>query len=280
MDIAKCRLNGKAYNIWQFLELSEQDLEKLKHSLICDECLAPAFFRKKSKNNRAACFYSRPHNEDCEQAKSTPPPTVDEIKDAKDVHQILVSDTELNVDFTQTLSAEMAENGDPNDLPAGSRPKGSSSTPERHIIEPPLNRIANRGLKSLLNYLIKTPDFPDDDTLIHTDGKYARKAKDIFRKFEVAEVSKRPFFFWGMITGVDKKFEWLNTGGVNSVSIPISKFNHTLKRVLNTNDPSDLVGAHCIVWGWCNPSRKAGSNRLFIDTNLNNPDYIFIKLNN
>lgn len=65
MDIALCTLDNYIYTSAQFSQLPFADIGEKRRSLICPECGGPAFFRKQTRNGRAACFGARPHQPSC-----------------------------------------------------------------------------------------------------------------------------------------------------------------------------------------------------------------------
>ena len=94
-------------------------------------------------------------------------------------------------------------------------------------------------------------------------------------KFEDAEPDDKPYLFWGMISDADSELNWLNTGGKESVSIPISDMKETLIEILKIKEPEDFVGAYVIVFGWCKESKNG---KFFIQIKGKQPCHIFVKL--
>ena len=127
----------------------------------------------------------------------------------------------------------------------------------------------------MLNYLMLTPSFARSNTLIYTSPQFKRRAKGLFVNFEDAEPDDKPYLFWGMISDADSELDWLNTGGKESVSIPISDMKETLIETLDINEPEDFVGAYAIIFGWC---KKLSNDKLYIQVMNKQPCHIFVKL--
>ena len=49
MDTIKCMADGEEYSVWQFNQLTPEQLEKFRRQLICLSCGANTYYRKKSR---------------------------------------------------------------------------------------------------------------------------------------------------------------------------------------------------------------------------------------
>lgn len=270
MDIVKCTIDGKNYTTWEFSQLPPAKLEKYRRHIICLECEANAYYRKASSDGKPACFGARPHNTGCYEASSNL--TNDERDDVEDVNKIVTSEDTIKVNFDLTIPTD---DTDSNNKDIGTNYSGNFGKPsKRHTIDPEKHRVASRGLKTLLNYLIHSPGFATSETTIKTSSKFTWKAKNLFVNFEDATESKRPHMYWGMISDADDEINWLNTGGKESVSIPISGISETLISAFDIQTAEDLAGAYAIVFGWC---KESSNGKLYIQIKDNNPCHIFIK---
>ena len=269
MEEVKCTQNGKPYTIWQFNQLTDSQREQFRKHLICIKCGASAYYRKESRDGKAACFGARPHNAGCSVATSTP--TNDEQHDINDVSIITTSGDSIRINFNSTSPEVDSDQSKDNTQYHSGR---HSNPSKRHVNDPAQHRIASRGLKTLLNYLMYVPSFAQSETIIYTDRDFYRRAKNLFVKFEDAQPDNKPYLFWGMISDADNKLTWLNTGGKESVSIPISDIRKTLIEIPGINDPEYFAGAYAIVFGWC---KKSNKGKLAIQIKDKNPNYIFIK---
>ncbi len=271
MDIIKCTDDNTTYNIWEFIKLSTEAISHKRRHLICPSCGAKAYYRKRSTDGKPACFGARPHNAECDAATSAM--TLDEQNDLEDVNKVIIANDAIRVNFDLTISAAKKENEEEDGEHAINVSSGST---KEYTREPSVQGIASRGLKTLLNYMIRTPDFQNSDTKIYLDPNFPpRQAKDLFIKLDNAEPTIRPHFFWGMISHADKSLNWLNTSGKEGVSIPIAKIKQTVIEMSHTNDSEDFAGAHVMVFGWC---KKSESGKLYIDVAYKKPCNIFIKL--
>lgn len=270
MDTARCTLDNEVYTIWVFSQLPPAQIERYRRHLICDECGFSAYYRRESSDGKPPCFGAT-HQAGCKAASSTANISTEERRDIEDVNKIIAADDTIRINFTLPLNATHdSDEEENNDY------SGRYGTPsKRHSKEPAKSKIVSRGLKTILNYLIRSPGFADSDTMICTDSKHCWKAKNLIVPFENAEADKRPHMYWGMISHSDQEMKWLNTGEKDNVSIPISRIKDSLVDAFDIEDGEDFAGAYAIVFGWC---KAAKSGKLYIDVKGNDPSCIFIKL--
>lgn len=269
MDIARCTLDDKTYTIWVFNQLPPAAIERYRRHLLCEECGFKAYYRKESSDGKPPCFGAT-HQVGCKAASSSAQLTNDERHDIEDVNKIVAAGNTIRINFA--LSTKQNNEGGKNSDCSGHY----ASPSKRYSKEPAENKIISRGLKTILNYLIRSPEFAESDTLICTDDKHCWKAKNLIVPFEKTELdkNKRPHMYWGMISHSDKDMKWLNTGGQENVSIPISSIRDILIDAFDIEDEEDFSGAYAIVFGWC---KEAMSGKLYIDIKGNDPSCIFIK---
>lgn len=260
--------------VWQFSQLDTTQLTHKRNHLFCPNCGAKAYYRRNSRDSKEACFGARPHNPGCIIGNSKLSST--EQKDIEDVSIILKSDNGIMINFELTHTHSQDDViGTSTQLTNCSHHRAAH---QRHTLQPITHKIANRGLKTLLNYLFRFPDFSQSDTWIHTSQKNKWRAKNLFVKFEDAVPdNEKPRMFWGMISSADESMNWLNTSGKDNISIPIRPFKKILIDTLNIHETDEFAGCYAIAFGWC---RESKNGKLYLKVKNNNPTYIFIKRTN
>ncbi|CAM3944348.1 hypothetical protein [Shewanella aquimarina] len=279
---AVCRVEGQAektYSVFNFQRLSEQEIEALRQQLYCPVCDGKAYFRKASRDGKAACFGSRYHQPDCPEFNPSASRKQEE-QDALEVKLQLLESDALKIDFSmptrrktsptkakaQTeaetkLKPEIkptdAEKDSSVESPKGSylaqaeakgEPKDDSSAES-----PDEPKIATQGLQKLLHSLLRGSDLADSDLWIYTDDKYRWRAKNLFVNFADAEPNERhaPRMYWGTISHADKAMLWLNPADCKDVGIPIEEVKEALCKRFDIQDREDLEGAGIILFGKC-----------------------------
>lgn len=87
------------YSVFKFQKLGDDEIERLRQWLYCPACGGKAYFRKASKDGKAACFGSRYHQADCAEFKPSAQKSREE-QDAIEVQQVLVEADALQIDFS------------------------------------------------------------------------------------------------------------------------------------------------------------------------------------
>ncbi|MCG9713517.1 hypothetical protein L1D29_11900 [Shewanella insulae] len=285
---AVCRVEGQAektYSVFTFQRLSEQEIEALRQQLYCPVCDGKAYFRKASRDGKAACFGSRYHQTDCSEFNPSASRKQEE-QDALEVNQQLLESDALKIDFSMPLrrkaqSAQQAqveqanskqaqvEQADGVESPKGSylatadEPKGETKAESEHQPKSsPEPKIANQGLQKLLHSLLRGSDLASSDLWVYTDDKYRWRAKNLFVNFADAEPTERhaPRMYWGTISHADKALLWLNPADCQDVGIPIEEVKAELCQKFDIQEREELEGAGIILFGKCfwnkNKTRK------------------------
>ncbi len=275
---AVCRVEGQAektYSVFTFQRLSEQEIEALRQQLYCPVCDGKAYFRKASRDGKAACFGSRYHQVDCSEFNPSASRKQEE-QDALEVNQQLLESDALKIDFSMPLrrKSQPAQQAKVEQAQAEGvqSPKGSylaeakskAETKTENQAEPkaesehqskgsPESKIATQGLQKLLHSLLRGSDLASSDLWVYTDDKYRWRAKNLFVNFADAEPNERhaPRMYWGTISHADKALLWLNPADCKDVGIPIEEVKDELCKKYDIQQREDLEGAGIILFGKC-----------------------------
>lgn len=253
MDIANCTIDGKTYTAVNFAELPEEELTEKRRNLICTECKADAFFRKKSKSGQAACFGATPHEEGCQLAAPDAGKSEGEGGDEDIIHNPgKVIEIDLNFGGSVPGNVDIKPGGDDTNTAGKGRHTGKGNRP---------NANSHRRLSTLLRNLLRSPEYRNSEQLIELSGHNKTKIKDFFVKFLYIRDKHDGKFhgYWGAIT--DAKFIsgnlWLNSGGPSSVSIFIAKEDvKTFLERFKLEDEESLAGTKVLALGTKFTSQK------------------------
>ncbi|QYJ94471.1 hypothetical protein [Shewanella spartinae] len=275
---AVCRVEGQAektYSVFTFQRLSEQEIEALRQQLYCPVCDGKAYFRKASRDGKAACFGSRYHQVDCSEFNPSASRKQEE-QDALEVNQQLLESDALKIDFSMPprRKSQPAQQAQAKQAQAEGvqSPKGSylanaeskaeaetenqaeaKAESESQLKGSPEPKIATQGLQKLLHSLLRGSDLASSDLWVYTDDKYRWRAKNLFVNFAEAEPNERhaPRMYWGTISHADKALLWLNPADCKDVGIPIEEVKDELCKKYDIQQREDLEGAGIILFGKC-----------------------------
>ena len=267
---AAYRVEGQAektYSVFNFQRLSEQEIELLRQQLYCPVCGGKAYFRKASRDGKAACFGSRYHQADCSEFKPSASRKQEE-QDALEVNQQLLESDALKIDFSMPLrrraSPSQQAQAKQEPIEGVQSPKGrylanakSKKEFKTETHAEPKNsqepKIVTQGLQKLLHSLLRGSDLASSDLWIYTDDKYRWRAKNLFVNFADAEPNERraPRMYWGTISHADKALLWLNPADCKDVGIPIEEVKAELFKKFDIQESEDLEGAGIILFGKC-----------------------------
>lgn len=244
------------YTVFKFQKLSDAEIETFRQSLICPSCKQKAFFRKASKDGRAACFGSRYHHSDCVEFKPSKSRVSEEVA-AVEVNQQLVDNDALIIDYSHKISLVK-----PIDT-SGVEKSNRTASPKQSSVSEPKSidggaklesvKVAKQGLEKLLLSLLRGSELAESELWVYTDDKYRWRAKNLFVNFADAEPTEKgaPRMYWGTISHCDKKMQWLNPSDCNDLGIPIADFKQPLFSKFDIQERRDLEGAGIILFGKC-----------------------------
>lgn len=280
--------NPVTYSVFKFQKLSDLDIEKYRQALVCPACAGKAYYRKASKDGKAACFGSRYHNADCREFKPSAAKEREELH-AIEVNQLLVDSDAMIIDFSRQpsqskarlIKSELAKNelGKHESANEDISQKAKSASASQSVSQStsqltsesaaqsgheanarsdvqqatPSKRIAKEGLEKLLNSLMRGSELAESDLWVYTDDKYRWRAKNLFVNFADAEPTENgsPRMYWGTVSHIDKEQLWLNPADTKEVGIPIDKIAEPLKQRFGLNERRDFEGAAIILFGKC-----------------------------
>lgn len=244
MFSAKCTEDGVNYTAFDFSKLPVGDLERKRHFLICQGCGRSAFFRKKSRSGRAACFGAS-HDLQCEYASPEYNPGNDGPGEPQD--QLYNPGNRIVVDFNYGAAGDYEVQED-NRLPENrgrrGRYQGNGQRP---------NARTHRRLRPLLRDLINVEAFRNSEQIIEIHGQPEIAVRDFFVPFLNVTNDNEGLFrgYWGEIVSVRRSENgtlWLNSGNRQSISFYIDDLfiNDAFDHYGIQND-QDFVGAFLLV---------------------------------
>ncbi|QQX79416.1 hypothetical protein JK628_18075 [Shewanella sp. KX20019] len=288
------------YSVFKFQKLSDGDIEKYRQALVCPACAGKAYYRKASKDGKAACFGSRYHQADCAEFKPSAAKEREE-QHAIEVNKQVVDSDAMIIDFScaakvtkpkvrPTVDKALSENGE---VAVNSSPDITSVPAEADLSKPALAiakpelvneddksetkmRIATQGLEKVLHSLLRGSDLATSDLWVYTDEKYRWRAKNLFVNFADAEPTDNgaPRMYWGTISHTDKERLWLNPAETKDVGIPIDMFSSSLISRFGLKVRRDFEGAGIILFGKCFWNKA--KNRKIIQLWSNDVSRLFI----
>ncbi|MEL4280420.1 MULTISPECIES: hypothetical protein [Shewanella] len=265
---------GVTYSVFKFQQLPEAEIERLRQHLYCPACYGKAYFRKASKDGRAACFGSRYHELDCIEFNPSAQKSREE-QDALEVQQQLLDSDALVIDFSlnpsnkklsnsahkikalqdQEVGAKSEIENDTEQLASVQEPKaGYQVAADKPEIGITAKRTPSQGLEKLLHSLLRGSELATSDLWVYTDDerKYRWRAKNLFVNFaDAAPTDNKPHMYWGTISHSDPTLSWLNPADSKDIGIPIEAVKTKLFKRFNIEDKRDLEGAGLILFGKC-----------------------------
>ncbi len=254
---AEDELKRITFNIFRFQRLPEDEIEALRQCLFCPACGGRSYYRKASKDGKAACFGSRYHQADCPEFNPSAQKSREE-QDALEVARQLVDAEALVIDFNLKVPSHRQNTHSAThsaDAPATQTKRAfSRQNNTANISVQADRRVASQGLDKLLHSLLRGSDLASSDVWIYTDEarKYRWRAKNLFVNFAKADPSDgKPHLFWGTISHSDASMNWLNPADCKDVGIPIDGINAKLFAQFAIDDRRDLEGAGLMLFGKC-----------------------------
>ncbi len=278
MEIAYSTIEKSPVSIHVFCKKSDAEIEKLRRSLLCPKCEVKAWFRKKSKDGKSACFNAY-HAEGCT-ASTQKHQIKNNTEVVEDVRQIITNNDTVDLNFV-VYSSPIADGE--NTFQQSLTIKNVDSASSRHSITPAIERNQTRRLSSILKLLTGSEDFAKSNIKIDTGppAKHPYYARNLFVSFDaiIEEHIGKWRGFWGVISHANEEVTWLNIANSLDVSIPISAIKAYLLKTFRIMEAEDLAGAQVLVFGYLNVS-KTKAKKYFIKLRNNNPAHIFLKLDN
>lgn len=272
MDIAKCTTDGIIYRVNTFSSQSDEWINTHRYSLICSECGGRGYFRKKTKDGRAACFGAR-HDDNCDMGGHK----VDQAEGhgVENVAQVVNQGQELDL----RLDGPAPPRG------ADFRRRAEDDQPgEDHVRryggggdgDTEVRNARSIGLRRLLNNLIHDNQYAQSDIRVNVEERGSVALRDLVREFR--EVTNgdldRTMAVWGKVVsigGQDDGPRYLNSGFAGDNPCFVTLPNNIYRSVLDLMDWENLGAirdGHVIVVG---KVYSAQDNRLkMIPSSINN----------
>ncbi|HBN8314982.1 TPA: hypothetical protein ACMFPZ_005606 [Pseudomonas aeruginosa] len=253
MDIARCTLDNRNYDIPKFEALGDRAIDEYRRYLVCPECNGPGFYRKESRSGQAACFGARPHEANCSMAAGEPR-RAGGLGPGQD--EFINPGERIEVDFAygahENVNPDPAEPGNPNGR--GGRHIGRGGR---------RNAVLHRRLSTLLRNLMYSEDFRHSDQIIAiAEGEF--RVRDFFVEFSNIENNDIGHYLgcWGLISDAglsagESPSLWLNSGGRDDVSVVVDgNLAGEFKRRFPFEDLEDFAGTYALVFSKVKQSRN------------------------
>lgn len=271
--------NPKTYSIFEFKQLPEEQIDKLRYCLQCPVCQQKAYFRRASKDGKQACFGSRYHKADCEEFNPSLRKT-EEQKQVSEIENFLLSEDALVIDFNSPLlshnKVKKQVTNDPVNIENAKKKRITNTPINEEIGEIKAVKLAKQGLAKLLTSLLRGSSLATSDVWIYTSEKHKWRAKNLFVNIADAQATDNgaPRMYWGTISHADKAMMWLNLAEQKHCAIPISKYQQALLSRFNIESTDDFEGAGIILFGKCIESKD--NKRKYIQLWSNDLQYLAI----
>lgn len=270
MDVARCTLDNITYSSEQFAQLAPVEISQKRRFLVCPECGGPAFFRKQTRNGRAACFGARPHQPNCGLAALDETRVIDGHGEVVDV----IDNPGERIVVDLNFGAQLHVHAEPNVGPGNARARagvhagGNSQNSAR----------MHRRLSSLLRTLIESPHFRTSAQILEILGREI-PVRDFFVPLLNIGAQHRNSMkgFWGMLSDVgagQPGTVWLNSGGRDDISFCIDEqsFAAVCNR-FHITDIEEFSGAYILVIG---EARVSQNGKLYCV--IENQDMVSLRL--
>ncbi|QLE86749.1 hypothetical protein FLM48_17735 [Shewanella sp. Scap07] len=260
----------RVYSVFAFQQLDDDEIARLRCHLYCPECQGLAYYRKASKDGKAACFGSRYHAADCLEFKPSSSRKLEEA-DAQIVNDIVLQHDAMQIDFNLAPSKQRQLHTSTK-INRPLKPALTSQSPQSILADgesTPTTPVTNsqaddakkqselakpkEGLQRLLHSLLRGSELQQSQLWVYTDEKYRWRAKNLFVNFADAEPTDNgaPRMYWGTLSHADKQLNWLNPAENKHIGIPIDAYQAKFKQRFNIDEASELAGAAIIVFGRC-----------------------------
>ncbi|MDY8047096.1 hypothetical protein UY416_12440 [Paenibacillus polymyxa] len=205
MELVINSINNEKLSILKFESLSTTEKEIVKRNLVCLECRVQAFYRRKTKDGKQACFFAK-HVSGCKQGMSNPSNVDNAIKE--EVNKVNVTYNELILSLDQSNDPYEKRNEGLISVEAGQKKNSRSYT-----INPSKNKSCKITLKKLLMYVVHNL-LDDIDIPIIFEGKTYKDPFDLIIDFKSADHSLKgeKRIFWGEVNSISSNKQFLNCG--------------------------------------------------------------------
>ena len=238
MDLVLSTIDGREYSAAQFADSPHRDA--LRSGLICLGCRADAYFIRRARNGRPACFGARPHNLGCKLgADGTELRTTHHLEDAERREP---AEGEYTL---QPMRRDPIVHAQPDDT----ADEGSAARGRRHVLPYVGGRsLPNRNLSRLLRELVRDPSYRNSTDVLHMDDGTSTTVRDWCIHTTEVELQHRFLkrLYWGTVRYVahDRGAYWLNSGRGASPTVVLQPDGmEQLLRRKRVDEIEDLQGS-------------------------------------
>lgn len=246
-----CTLDKTTYTALEFSRLPGDEIENKRRALTCPghACGSRAFYRRRSRDGRAAHFGSTSHHPGCDAATPGPPAAGNGHDD--DRTEMLNLGEELIID-TRAASAPGTQHHDPDQHPSSATPTPRHVRGDEHS---PHRARGSKRLRPILGELRRSPAFARAGRTVKHGSWPAMTDRDFFHEIpsltaEHALREETKGGHWGTIISIGDTNAglWLNFGppGTAGVVVPV-KTTHLFRDQTGISELEDLVGSSLIV---------------------------------
>lgn len=205
MEIVINLINEEKLSILKFESLSNAEKEIVKRNLVCLECKVQAFYRRRTRDGKQACFFAK-HVRGCMKGMSNPSNVDNAYKE--EVNKMNVIYNELILSLNEGNNSYKKRNEDLISMETGQKKSSKSYT-----IDPSKNKSCKVTLKKLLNYAIYNL-LDDIDIPIFFEGETYKDPFDLIIDFKNADHSLKgkKRIFWGEVNSISSNKKFLNCG--------------------------------------------------------------------
>jgi hypothetical protein len=221
--------------------------QRLAH-LVCPSCSAQAFFRRRSRDGRAPCFFSLEHADDCAEAGTG---GRGQHSERRYWHEAIAAAEHIELAITSDDDAETTATESDTRAKRARRPRSRASSTQPSGGR---RRKTRAGLVQLLEHLIGDPAFADSNARIVTDAGYTWRARNLLTRFADAdpyEERDRPHLFFGPLAGASWDLNWLHTGPGRAVRVRAKPVREPVIKAAGFSHPGELAGVWAIAFGKC-----------------------------
>ncbi|WP_133493227.1 hypothetical protein [Alcanivorax sp. 24] len=267
MQDAFCRIDGQNWSADRFAALPVSQLEAMRRQLACISCGRDAWFRKESKHGHPAHFCA--HHEDSCQLRAIYTVTTDPRDAVTEEAEEISAGGGILVDLDDEKGGEITVN------PVAPPPSNTGTGGRTHVLPGDRQSSETYTLKRVLHRLVTSQAFRESSRIItfFRDGEVfiSGPIKEVFIPFERAHEAPEHarYFFWGNIAsyGVTQDGKlWLNSSENHNESVSVAIFDDILQAFIaffEIHDLEELVGAHVLVSGHCQTSKRTKKSTIW-----------------
>lgn len=272
MDLALSTIDSREYSATEFERATNRDA--LKPGLICPGCRADAYFIRRARNGRQACFGARPHNRGCRLgADGTDDRGTRHLPEAEQRDPIA---GEFNLQPMRDKKVAHVRHEEGDDPDSGGRGRRHTLPRENGTSRP------DRDLSRLLRELVRVPGYRDSRDVLHLDNGTRTTVREwcVHSSDAGLDLRRQKRLYWGTIRYVGGSGEnawFLNTGRGEAPTLVLQPagMERLLKRK-RISDVEDLEGASFITHSKLGYSNKNDSPRFWL--HIEDLDWFTVRL--